>query len=37
MSTSTSPAAVQVEDNFLRLGAQMSTVIRQAEHGAGNA
>jgi hypothetical protein len=36
MSTSTSPAAALVEDNFLRLGAQMSTV-RLAEHGAGDA
>jgi hypothetical protein len=37
MSTSTSPAAVRVEDGFLRLGVQMSTVIRQVEHGSGDA
>jgi hypothetical protein len=37
MSTSTYPAAVLVDDNFLRFGAQKTTVIRQAEHGAADA
>jgi hypothetical protein len=37
MSTSTYPAAVLVDDDFLRVGAQKTTIIKEAEHGAGDA